>query len=380
MTKFLIQSLRDRAIRLIPGGSSRRALLVLALCVVAGLASQAPAEAVLRDVPGPSVRTDGRVYAILRSGDTIYLGGNFQNVDGERRTRLAAIDATTGDLKAWSPGASAAVHALAASPDGSRIYAGGAFTRVDGSDHAGVAAIDAVTGRDDTSWDVAVTGKVFSLSVLNDRLFVGGNFRAVDGQSRDDLVALDPAGGIVAGWKVGTNGTVLDTKIRGSRLYVGGRFSSIGGRPQRNLAAVGVGTGGRTTFRPKTDRPVIDLAVADSGVFAAQGGPWGVVASYGLVKGKRNWARETRGDSQAVAVAGGRVFVGGHFYRAAGVQRDRIAAFSARSGKLNRRWAPRLDEGVWEITPDVAAGRLYIGGDFERIGRQRQPGFARFSL
>ena len=90
--------------------------------------------------------------------------------------------------------------------------------------------------------------------------------------------------------------------------------------------------------------------------------------------------RETRGDSQAIAAVGGRVFVGGHFYRAAGVQRDRIAAFSARSGKIVRSWAPRLDEGVWEITPDVASGGLYVGGDFERIGRKRQSGFARFSL
>ncbi len=382
MTTSFIQTLRDHATHPIPRGPSRlrRTLLVLVLCVVAGFASQAPAQAALRNLPDPSVRTDGRVYAILRSGDTIYLGGNFQNVDGERRTRLAAIDANTGALKEWSPGASAPVHALAASSDGSRIYAGGAFTRVDGADHAGIAAIDAVTGRDDASWDAAVRGKVFSLSVLNDRLFVGGNFVSLNGEARNDLAALDPAGEVVAGWRAGTDGVVYDTKIRGSRLYVGGKFSSIGGQPQRNLAAVGVASGAPTTFRPKTDRPVIDFAVSDRGLFAAQGGPWGVAASYGLMKGKRNWIRETRGDSQAIAVAGGRVFVGGHFYRAAGVPRDRMAAFSARSGKIVRSWAPRLNEGVWEVTVDPATGRLYIGGDFTRIGRTGQSGFARFAL
>ena len=372
MTMPFVQNIRGRVLRPL--------LLVGLFCFVAGLASQAPAGAVLRDTPEPSVRTDGRVYAILKSGDRIYLGGNFQNVNGQPRTRLAAIDADTGDLTDWDPGASSAVHALAASPDGGLIYAGGAFTRVDGSEHPGIAAIDADTGRDVVSYDTRVTGKVFSLSVSGDRLFVGGNFGSIDGEQRSDLAVLDPAGEVVAGWRAGTNGVVYDTKIRGTRLYVGGRFSRIGGEPRRNLAAVCLAAAGRTPFKPKTTRPVIDLAVADSGVFTAEGGPWGAVKSYGLQKGRLNWARETRGDSQAIAVAAGRVFVGGHFYRAAGVQRDRIAALVPKSGKIVRSWAPKLDEGVWEITADTAARKLYIGGDFEKIGRKRQSGFARFSL
>jgi hypothetical protein len=112
-------------------------LVVLAAVVlaVAGLVLSAPspASAELNTVPDAgTVHTDGQVNSVLVVGDRIYLGGTFTTANGLSCSRLAAIDASTGELTDWAPRASTVVRALAASPDGSRIYAGGDFRSISG--------------------------------------------------------------------------------------------------------------------------------------------------------------------------------------------------------------------------------------------------------
>src|SRR6185503_20358578 len=49
----------------------------------------------------------GDVGALLVAGDTVYIGGDFDRVADQVRDNLAAVDATTGALRAWNPGAGA---------------------------------------------------------------------------------------------------------------------------------------------------------------------------------------------------------------------------------------------------------------------------------
>jgi PQQ-like domain len=105
-------------------------LAVLMAATIVGLlfvAHPAVAAAIKSD---PVPQTDGRVSAIVVSGDTVYIGGSFTHVDGVPRSRLAAIDATDGSLLPWNPGANRHVRALVAA--GSRIYAGGDFLSISG--------------------------------------------------------------------------------------------------------------------------------------------------------------------------------------------------------------------------------------------------------
>src|ERR1051325_4559209 len=108
---------------------------------------------------------NGIVYAIVRSGDAVYLGGNFQNLVSAKNSTnitvrgLAALDANTGQPLAWRPLADGTVFALAAAPDGSAIYAGGSFTSIDGVPRARFAAIGldgrllwAAEGSGETQW------------------------------------------------------------------------------------------------------------------------------------------------------------------------------------------------------------------------------------
>src|ERR671919_1883424 len=111
----------------------RLALLALIAAAVVLPVPGAGAAVSLPTAPQVTAAPNGRVHAIVRVGDTVYLGGSFTAVrrkDGSTatRNRLAAINATTGELTSWNPNANGTVHALATSSDGSRIYAGGDFT------------------------------------------------------------------------------------------------------------------------------------------------------------------------------------------------------------------------------------------------------------
>ncbi|MFO1372338.1 MAG: PQQ-binding-like beta-propeller repeat protein [Candidatus Competibacteraceae bacterium] len=52
----------------------------------------------------------GWVYALVVSGNTVYVGGEFDSIGGQARNHLAALDANTGAATAWNP-----------SPDGYRV-------------------------------------------------------------------------------------------------------------------------------------------------------------------------------------------------------------------------------------------------------------------
>jgi hypothetical protein len=79
--------------------------LVLAITVAAALlAGASPALATFSDLPDSTWMTNGPVRAVIREGNTIYIGGEFTRVsacpqpscDGYEVDNLAAIDASTG--------------------------------------------------------------------------------------------------------------------------------------------------------------------------------------------------------------------------------------------------------------------------------------------
>jgi len=104
-----------------------------------------------------TLTTDGDPRAVAVLGDTVYVGGHFDNVcrsartgdqglclDGSiRRVKLAATDAD-GDLRSWTADGNGVVGvlALAASPGSGRLAAGGAFTMINGASKKRFALFD----------------------------------------------------------------------------------------------------------------------------------------------------------------------------------------------------------------------------------------------
>ena len=76
----------------------------------------------------PTLNAQGFELAASADGSTIYVGGDFDQVSGQWRSRIAALDAQTGALRPFDPGANSRVDALAV--NGNTIYFGGDFTSV----------------------------------------------------------------------------------------------------------------------------------------------------------------------------------------------------------------------------------------------------------
>ncbi len=104
-----------------------------AVVMLVGLTvSIGPASAAISPTSQPFGGTDGRVSAIIKIGNAIYVGGSFTHAyDGSTlvpRDNLAAFD-LSGNLLPWNPGANGAVLAFAS--NGKRLFAGGKFTTVE---------------------------------------------------------------------------------------------------------------------------------------------------------------------------------------------------------------------------------------------------------
>jgi hypothetical protein len=136
--------------------------------------------------------------------------------------------------------------------------------------------------------------------------------------------------------------------------------------------------------------------VEESGgrVYTAEGGNGGAVAAYDAGSGARACRLWTGGDTQAVAVLGTRVYIGGHFNLVGGdygvlkgrEPRDVFAAVDAATCEWDPQWAPtvltratKAEGQVWALDADPSRGRLYAAGEFTNISGRPQQGFAQFS-
>jgi hypothetical protein len=130
---------------------------------------------------------DDFIYAFAVGGETLYVGGNFLNIGGQQRSRLAAFDTTTGSLLPWNPAPNRFVTALAVKGD--TLYAGGQFETVGGITKNYLAAIDTNTGSLKPWSPATPSSAVWSLGLNGEILYAGGElFNKVGDEIQDRLV------------------------------------------------------------------------------------------------------------------------------------------------------------------------------------------------
>ena len=379
---------------------------LVALCAFAGTASAISNTA---DPPGHDVT--GEVDAIVRVGDTIYLGGSFSAVDGQLRANLAAISAVDGSVTSWDPGTDGQVLALAAS--GSTVFAGGSFTEVDALPRNGLAAIDAASGSA-TTWDAnpSAGAKVESLAVFGSRLYVGGfNFTQIGGITETNLGAVDVATGAGVGWAANPpnpnfNIGGLAVSPDGSFVYASGFYSTIGGLSRLGIAALDSNTG---IVDPDWDPSADGGEVTDVAVAADNSQVYAVGDFFPSPPGQLNWGGQPRAYGASVEPAGGGrtglatpfapdldsqpesisttpsvTYIAGSFSvvregHPDQATRDEFAAFDSQTGFV-LPWDPKPIGGSGNAVLAGSDGSLFIGGTFTSLFGAAHRGFASYSL
>ena len=192
---------------------------------------------------------DDAVDSLALSGDRLYLGGMFKQVDGLTGTaKLAAVDPVTGARDAtFRPKLSIRVFGLSAGP--TAVYAALGGT-------GGRAIRFSLDGT--PQWTTTADGDVQAIGVLDDVVYFGGHFdnvcatdvngaqgACVDGSvSRVKLAAVDASTGALLPWDPHANGVhgVMAVAVDSGREHAvaaGGQFTTIGGQRRARFAQFG---------------------------------------------------------------------------------------------------------------------------------------------
>jgi hypothetical protein len=383
----------------------KRIFLTLAVSAILVGSGGATAKLSSGSRPIESWATDGSIGSIgtvVRSRDTIYVGGAFSYV-GPRTgpfivlsTSDATIAASYPQISGEAPPGGNGEPVETVADDGAGgWFVGGSFRFVGGIECPRLAHIRADRTVDPRFCD-RPDDTVTTLARAGSALYVGGFFRRIGGKSRARLAAIDLRTGGVSGWRADATGKTFSDghgccsqevsvlAVRGSTLYVAGFFDHLGGRPHQNVAAVSVTTGRVMEWDPSVEPgvsgTVTSVAASDrtvylGGFFQTVGGLArqrlaAVDAATGRVT---SWNPAPHGRVGAIAVDGSRVYVGGDFTSIGGARRNGLAALDAADGRAER-WDPRSDGAVDAIVP---SGRtIYVSGGFLRIGGATRGGLA----
>ena len=375
------------------------AALLVAVATSAGAASAGTASpAAPSAVPKATASFNGTVRVVDYHGRVAYVGGDFTTASQGgvtyQRRHLAAVDATTGALLPWNPGANRSVQALRVRR--TWTYVGGTFTRVHGRRHVGLARVATRTGTVDATFRPEVSGNVRALAVSRTALYAGGGILKTAGHKLQHLAAFRlRTGALRPSWHARTDGGVNVLSIAHRRLYVGGAFHHVNGLVRgHRLAPLGLRTATlERGYYSSVHYPVYDLVVGSTRIYAAADGPGGHVLALGL-KGSARWNLTTDGGAHAITLLGRTVYVGGHFDNtctsahpgvaggcATGmVLRRKFLAASVRDGAL-QAWAPQADSalGTLSIDSSTATDQIVAGGAWTTFDKQVvQPAFAEF--
>jgi outer membrane protein assembly factor BamB len=291
------------------------------------------------NVVGP-VSPPTAVNAIALVGSSVYFGGNFTSVGGQGRTRLASVDVSTGAVSTFNPAPDNAVYALTSI--GTTLYVGGQFEWMGVTSRSRLAAFDTTTNTM-TTWNPNASAVVRALAPYGTTVLVGGGFSSVAFQLRSSFAQVDALGALTS-LNPGSNGLVDSIAVSGDIAYVGGSFSTFGGQPRRAAAALDLGTGSVTAWNP----------VVNAGTSTV-------------------WAMHTDGTT---------VYMGGSDITTVGGQpRINVASASAATGTVTG-WAPNAPSSAF-ASRGVAVihalpQRVVIGGDYDSVAGQVQPGMAAF--
>lgn len=209
-------------------------------------------------------------------------------------------------------------------------------------------------------------GKVYAtaLSRDGDVLYIGGEFTRVGQKSGSSFTVKNVAainvktGAAIRTWRpevTGHEAVVRALAVKNGKVYIGGNFTSVEGKPRKNLAAVGAYT----------------KAVVLSPFSPQVGGDTSYV--FALEAGDR------------------KLYAGGGFSKVNGAPRKNLAAFSLKTGALDRHWKPKATKAPTCKDPKCShkvralelgpGGRsIFVGGSFSHVGGTNGRGGPRQSV
>ena len=405
----------------------------------------------------PTVQVDGVVWAQVVVGDTVYAAGKFTRArpagaaagtQETVRNNLLAYDVRTGALiTSFAPDLNAQATALAVSPDGSRLYVGGSFNQANGQARYRIAAYDTATGALVPNFAPAVQGQVLGIAATSSTVYIGGGFNAVGSSPRNRLAAVRASDGGLLPWApvpgVGsTAGNTLPNQpehnkqttndVRavvltnnGSQVVVGGHFDSLNGTRSTGIGALDPVSGATLPFaagqkitNQGVNSAIYNLSTDGTTVYGTAYdfyGPGNIEGAFAVTAagGAIRWIADCHGDTYSSYPANGALYVAGHPHVCSNIggypeqdprtHRYATALSLQPTGTVGdgtiMSGFPRGEAAPTLLTwfPDMAAGSftgqtqaawsvagngryVVFGGEFPSVNGTKQQGLVRFAM
>ncbi len=373
----------------------------------------------------PTVQINGVVWAQVIVGNRVYATGQFSQarpagaapgMNETPRSNILAYDLTTGELiTSWAPTLNAQGMQLVASADGSKIYVGGDFDQVNGQWRSRIAAIDAQTGAV-LPFNPAANTTVEALALSGNTLYFGGDFTTVGTNEtafvpRSRLAAVDATTGEVLPWAPSADLLVRTMVVHpaSGRVIVGGSFNTLNGSQQKGMGSLDGVTGAvqpwaaNTVIQNSGDGTAIGSLTTDGEKIYGTGWAFfasgananfeGVFAADPLT-GVIDWVDGGHGDNYSITVTGDVLYTVGHphdwgmldwnpqypdpwqFQRTAAINKHRSPtltnavgtssnwqAFAGRPAAQPLHWLPTLTGGTY-TGQGQAAWSVVSNGDY----------------
>jgi hypothetical protein len=384
----------------------------------------------------PTVQVNGVVWDQVIVGNRVYVAGNFTSArpagsapgtNETSRRHLLAFDITTGALiGSWAPTLNAQARTIAASADGARIFVAGDFTTVNGVSRSRLAAIDATTGALITGFNPSPNGRVAELVVSGNTLYLGGVFSVVANRTRQRIAAVDATSGGLLAWAPAVNDEVMAITVPpgSGKVVLGGRFSTINGATNRGMGAVSASTGATLAWPANQiivnwgpDASIWSLNSDGPNVYGTgytymrgNGGEGNFEGTFGAdtATGQLKWVNGCRGDTYDAVPVGNVLYHVSHHhdcamvgglpqtnpwtFQRAGANTTYAAGtnnggrFSGRPAAQLLHWLPELQPGTftgktqaaWTVEAD--SRYVVLGGEFPRVNNTAQAGLVRFAV
>ena len=143
----------------------------------------------------------GGVQSVARDGVNLYIAGSFTHVDGTPRYRVAAVNSATGALLPWNPDLSqdlgmGSVILNTIDVFSGRVYIGGRFDEADGETRINAAAYN--TEGNVLDWNPDPNDEVFTLLANVSGVRIGGDFDQLGGEDATNFALVDNDGDLLA--------------------------------------------------------------------------------------------------------------------------------------------------------------------------------------
>jgi hypothetical protein len=300
-----------------------------------------------------------------------YLGGSFKSIQGVARASLAHI-LPNGTLdRSWNPPYKESIKAMAIY--GNTLYVGGKENYWPGKR---LAAIDLITGKE-ISWNPKPDGEVNALVTVGNTVYIGGAFTSIDGQPRNRLAAVDAVTNQLTSWDPNASYDVNAILFANNTLYIGGKFSNIGAESRKHLTAVDPISGKPTSWNPQIEQAVTALGFGDNtlvagGIYSSFTGLGPSLAAFNTGEGaEMRWKHSLDQPANSIQVKGSTAFIGGSFTQVHNTVRKGAVAVQIQSGTL-LDWNPNVSGEVFTLS--IAPQSILIGGNFTTLGSIQRNG------